>query len=543
MMPTMYGEICDRRGRRSQIDVCAWAAESRAEYGDAAGQADPAGSPPAVRQGPASPSIPAATDGVADGVAGGIAGDGAGDGASAGAVLAELESVTARLAVLEVEQLADDEVDGVLDRLRRPLHQLEGVRARAAAVSQSRALARAGGAPSGAAVRDHQRRLAAEQQVTPAEVKAQIEAGRAVRDNAATARAVAAGEVGARHAMRIGQVLREVAVARREVVEGELLELAGRLDALAFGRAVRRILARERPEALAADERRQHLDRSVRATDTEDGGLAFSGLLYGTAAEQARVALNAFRRPDSPDEIRSPQQRGADAFEQLCAAALRSGAAPTDHGIRPQVMVVFTAEQYQALGRTPESTSGLLAASDTVVSGRELRTLVDDCELFRVVLDAKGAPMEVSTKVRTVPTGLWRALLTRDGGCVWQGCDAPASWCDVAHGDRAFATGGHLSIDNALLLCRSHHRRFDHGPYRAVIDGDEVTITRVQADQHPRQDDPPPPGASQGQAPATEAPVRAAPRPAPGAPSPPAAPQLPFSLPTADGPHPPARPP
>ncbi len=303
-----------------------------------------------------------------------------------------------------------------------------------------------------------------------------------------------AGDVGTRHAQRIAQVLRALPEDRRDAVEAELLDLAGRLDALAFGRAARRILARERPAALAKEERRQHLERSLRAADTEDGGFAFSGRLYGVAAEQARTALKAFRRPDTPDEVRTPQQRGADAFEQLCAAALRGGDAPTQHGVRPQVMVVFTAEQFAAAQRMPELTSGVLGDSGQAASGRELHSLTTDCELFRVVLDAKGAPIEVSTTVRTVPIGLWRALLARDGGCVWEGCDAPASWCDVAHGDRAFATGGRLSVDNALLLCRSHHRRFDHGSYRAVISGGRVTIRRHATRQEPRREDGPDPG-------------------------------------------------
>ena len=396
----------------------------------------------------------------------------------AGALKA-LESSAEQLAGLSVDGLSDDEVDGLLTRVRRPLLQLEAVRARAAAVSQSRAVARAGNSPLGAVVRDHQRRLAEEQQLTPSEVKQQIAAGRAARDNRATGEAMADGRVAPRHAQRIADILAVTPEDRRDAVESELLDLAGRLDAVAFSRAAKELLARVRPEALARDEAREHRARSLRAANTDDGGFAFSGLLYGAAAEQARVALNAFRRPDARDEVRTPAQRGADAFEQLCAAALRVGDAPTDHGVRPQVMVVFTAEQYAELTDNPELATARLAGSGATVTGREVRHLVDDCDLFRVVLDAKGTPLDVSTRVRTVPLGLWRALIVRDGGCVWEGCDAPPSWCDVAHGNRSFAADGMLAPDNAMLLCRRHHRRFDQGPYRVDIDGDQVTITRI----------------------------------------------------------------
>ena len=391
-------------------------------------------------------------------------------------LLGAVEVAVAGLAGLPVEGLGDGDLDGLLRRLRRPILQLEGVRARAAAVSQERALARRSGGASGPVVREHQRQLAQDQRLTPSEAKRRIDAGLAARDNAGTRAAMTEGDIGPGHAQRIAEVLAATPLERREAVEAQLLEMAGRMDGLAFSRAARRLLGEVRPEALARDERRQHLDRSFKATDTEDGGFAFSGLLYGLAAEDARNALNAFRRPDTPDEFRTPAQRGADAFQQLCAAALRIGEAPTTHGVRPQVGVVFTAEQYQALLQAPDTAVGLLAGSGNVASGSELRQLVADCALFRVVLDADGAPIEVSEQVRTVPVGLWRALVVRDGGCVWPGCDAPPSWCDVAHGNTAYADHGRLSPDNALLLCRRHHRRFDLSPYRVHIHGRHVTI-------------------------------------------------------------------
>jgi hypothetical protein len=404
--------------------------------------------------------------------------------------LCAAEAAVQRLAAVTVDELADEQLESLLSRVRRPLLQLEGVRSRAAAAAVARAASRAERTPIGAAVQDRQRRLAEQQQVTHSEIRQQIAAGRAAREHEATGRAMVEGQVAPRHAQLIAKTLADIPLERRAEVEAELLELAGRLDAGAFGRAARELLGRERPEALATDETRQHRDRSLRATTTEDGGFAFSGLLYGAAAEQARVAFNAFRRPDTPGERRSPAQRGADAFEQLCAAALRVGDAPTDHGERPQVMIVFSAAEYAALSTSPELTTGRFLGSGQTVTGREVRNLVDDCEVFRLVLDEQGTPMEVSKSVRTVPVGLWRALLIRDGGCVWDGCDAPASWCDVAHGNRSFTRGGKLSLDNSLLLCRRHHRRFDQGSFSVRIEGTQVTIERV-GDEVPAASDPP----------------------------------------------------
>jgi len=398
--------------------------------------------------------------------------------------LAEMEGAVDRVAHGDLDVLCDGELDELLGRLRRPLTQLEGVRARVAAVQQRRRLAARGSGSIDATLVDHRNELGRRQRLPPGEAQRVLDAGRAAADGSVTGRAVADGRVGVSQARTIARVLASLVGPARDAVEVELVELAAELDPVAFGRAARKVQGRVQPEVLAQTQRRQEPQRRFRATDTEDGGFVFSGLLYGTAAETARVALQAFRRPDTPGEHRTPDQRGADAFEQLCAAALAADAAPTRHGVRPQVLVTIGAEQLAALEGAPETVVGTFVGSGQPIAGTQLRHLVGDSQLARVVLDADTVPTEVSTTVRTVPAGLWRALLVRDGGCRWPGCDAPASWCDVAHATRAFTDGFQLSLDNALLLCRRHHRRFDHGPRQVTINGTDIHFPHL--DRPPR---------------------------------------------------------
>ena len=401
-----------------------------------------------------------------------------------GAALAAVED-----AVTRMTSLPDAVLDGVdeqgltsaLGRLSRPLRQLEGLRARMAATVQARRVDAAGQVPRSITRREQQRELADQQRLPPSEAKRVVEAGQAARDHAATGDALRAGDLDAAQAQLISRILADLLPQDRETVEAELLVLARRHDAVAFGRKARALLAARRPEALARSAREQHRARRVRAADTADGGFAFSGLLYGSAAEQARVALQAFRRPDTPDEHRTPEQRGADAFEQLCQAALKTGAAPTSHGVRPQVVVVFTAEEFARLEHDATNVTGRLLNSGQTISGADLRHLVADSQLLRLVVDADSTPLEVSTVVRTVPRGLWRALQVRDQGCAWPGCDAPPAWCDVAHGEQAFADDGKLAPENAMLLCRRHHRRFDNGPRQVVIEGGTVFFPHLNA--------------------------------------------------------------
>ena len=390
--------------------------------------------------------------------------------------LSGVEQAVEAAAALDVGELSDDGLEELLGRLRRPIAQLVALRSRASAASQARRVKTQRSGQLGGELRDHQRQLADQQGQTPADTKREIDAGRAAERNAATGDAFTDGAIGPEHARQIDRILRDLPPDRQGAVEAELLPLAMTLDPVAFGRRSRAILAREIPEAAVKDERIRHGQRRLRAADTADGGFAFSGLLYGAAAEHARVAFDAFRRPDTPGEHRSPEQRSADAFEQLCAAALRVGEAPTNHGVRPHVIVVIDADQLAAYQAGDLTATARFAGSAQPVSGREFGPLLADCHLSRVVLDAAGAPIEVSTSTRHVPIGLWRGLLVRDGGCVWDGCDAPASWCDVAHGHTAYAADGRLSLDNAALLCRRHHRQFDGTSHRFEVHGGDVII-------------------------------------------------------------------
>ena len=54
-----------------------------------------------------------------------------------------------------------------------------------------------------------------------------------------------------------------------------------------------------------------------------------------------------------------------------------------------------------------------------------------------------------------------RAMVVRDGGCIWPGCSAPPAWCEAAHLAPWFPHG-RTDLDNGALMCAGHHRRFDH---------------------------------------------------------------------------------
>ncbi len=90
------------------------------------------------------------------------------------------------------------------------------------------------------------------------------------------------------------------------------------------------------------------------------------------------------------------------------------------------------------------------------VTPETVRRITCDGAIIPMVLGSDSEPLDVGRKTRTIPTAIRRALEQRDGGCVWDGCDAPPSWCD-AHHLTHWTDGGDTSLGNLTLLCRPHH--------------------------------------------------------------------------------------
>lgn len=76
---------------------------------------------------------------------------------------------------------------------------------------------------------------------------------------------------------------------------------------------------------------------------------------------------------------------------------------------------------------------------------------------------ADGEPLNVGRKRRTVSTAMRRALWARDRGCRFPGCNNKRGL--EAHHVMHWAEGGSTSVDNAVLLCRRHHRLTHEGQY------------------------------------------------------------------------------
>ena len=94
------------------------------------------------------------------------------------------------------------------------------------------------------------------------------------------------------------------------------------------------------------------------------------------------------------------------------------------------------------------------------VTGEATKRLSDSAQL-------KGAATSYERYVNSQTV----ALIARDGGCSFPGCDRPPEWCERHH-IVEWSRGGKTDLDNLTLLCAYHHHNFASRGWTCVmIDG------------------------------------------------------------------------
>jgi hypothetical protein len=303
-----------------------------------------------------------------------------------------------------------------------------------------------------------------------------------------------------RHALEEGQVsmsLVRVLVAAREAdtpaferSEAQLVEAARihpvkdlqRVAAL-WQQGVEREKGIDGEERLRA-RRRLHASVSFLGMVRVDGDL--DPETGETLLSALGAVLDAEARGSREDDDRTPAQRRADALGEICRQWLDRDDRPRVAGERPHVTLTIGAD---AIG--PDTSQGDPAAGHSVAydsAGRigELdrvgpipletaRRIACDASVTRVVMAGRSEPLDVGRRTPVVSPAMRRAVIVRDRGCRFPGCDRPHTWCD-AHHIVHWADGGPTAVRNLLLLCRRHHRATheNDGPQLAIVEGRPV---------------------------------------------------------------------
>jgi hypothetical protein len=169
--------------------------------------------------------------------------------------------------------------------------------------------------------------------------------------------------------------------------------------------------------------------------------------------------------PDDPfRETRTRHQVQLDTLLGLVRAGSRSD--DTRPGPRAAIRVTVRAEDITA-GRGVAWLDGVQAP----VSLTTLAELSCGGEHRTAVHTAEGAILTLGRTARLFSEAQVVALAVRDGGCIWNGCTAPPSWCD-AHHVVPWSESGDTDVCNGVLLCPAHHRELHASDFELrMVDG------------------------------------------------------------------------
>ncbi len=215
------------------------------------------------------------------------------------------------------------------------------------------------------------------------------------------------------------------------------------------------------------------LKRHLTFTPNSDGMYDVKGLLMPVDVAHVRAALDHIAGAAYADETGRPQHtRTADAFVELCKAY--SAGTVTGGRERPKVLMVTPFETVVERA----GSRGIIIGLDATVSGEAVRRMCCDAELNRVVTRGTSTILDYGTTTRLASDAQYYALVARDGGCRWPGCDRPPGWTEVHHIDEVLLDNGPTDLRNMTLSCSTHHDYVHHRGWKYVGDTDDLWLRK-----------------------------------------------------------------
>jgi hypothetical protein len=297
--------------------------------------------------------------------------------------------------------------------------------------------------------------------------------------------AVSAGEVSFEHLETLAAEANPRVSEQLGAVEGDMAKLARELRFEAWRSEVRRLVDLLDQDGPEPDETVNRL----RFAETLDGVTHLDGTMTGDLAAAICQAVEAeaddlYRRRCRDREVTHElEMPSRDTLRMLALEALVTGRSTG----RAEVTLVLHGDRLQ----DPEGRQVSKAAAGVYGC---------DPDLWAVLVDRMGMPLDVGHARRFATVAQRRAIAVRDGGCAFPGCDQPMRRCDVHHLHSPLA-GGRTAVDAMVALCRRHHTVTHRPGWKIRINSDGGHTWTTPRGEHltnhrRRQRSRPPPGPS-----------------------------------------------
>src|SRR5437879_7576948 len=281
--------------------------------------------------------------------------------------------------------------------------------------------------------------------------------------------AVLAGEIGFAH---FAHIARASAAVGERLDESTLLRHARKESVTRFRETCIHARHAADPEGVVEEEVLGVEMRELTLTDTDNGMVSVSGTLDKVGGAALRTALEPLAKRMGKDDRRAHPRRLADALVDLSMHALDNGV-PSQ---RTHMQVTTSLETLLGLRGAPAAEMEF----SLPISAKAVERLACDSSVTRILLGSDSSVIDVGRARRVVSGPQGKALRVRDKGCVWPGCDRPASWTS-AHHIAHWIHGGPTDLHNLVLLCYRHHWMVHEGHWQIVRsdDGRMLTIPPV----------------------------------------------------------------
>ena len=283
--------------------------------------------------------------------------------------------------------------------------------------------------------------------------------------------ALLAGDIGFGHLALLARTAEQVTASGGGFEEGILLERARCHSVSRFRHDCAHYRHAADPRRFLAEQVAQVEARFLELEPAAGGALFLRGFLDAEGGANLRTALEPLAGRRGEDDARRRDRRLADALVELCGQTLDQGLVPAHAGPRPHLQVTATLATLQDDEGSPAAElewAGPIAAETA-------RRLGCDATLARVLFGSRSEVLDVGRARRVPAAATRRALRARDRGCVWPGCERPASGSQ-AHHLTHWARGGSTDLDNLVTICRAHHWKVHEGGWRLIRSGEGLVV-------------------------------------------------------------------